>query len=84
VFRRYFENDRGVRFFAAESSSGMAAALQSLLLNPAAYARLSEQTEEVWNSLQCATKFHNVVERIAAEWQIPAAPLPNPPETQLA
>ncbi len=70
VFQRYFENDRGVRFFAAESSRGMAAALQSLLLNPAAYARLSEQTEEVWNSLQCKTKFHHVVERIAAIWDI--------------
>jgi glycosyltransferase involved in cell wall biosynthesis len=76
VFQRYFENDRGVRFFTAGSSQGLAAALQGLLLNPAAYARLSEQTEEVWNSVQCSTKFHHVVERIAAEWQFAPAATP--------
>lgn len=85
VFRRYFENDRAVRFFAAGSSSGLAAALQGLLLNPAAYARLSEQTAEVWNSLQCPTKFHHVIDRIAAEWHFAPAPKPsnNAIKTQL-
>jgi glycosyltransferase involved in cell wall biosynthesis len=73
VFRRYFENDRGVRFFSAGDAGALAAALGKLLGDAGSYARLSAETASVWQSVQCETKFHEVVDRIAAQWDIELA-----------
>jgi glycosyltransferase involved in cell wall biosynthesis len=70
VFVRYFGNGAGVRFFGAKNPESCASVIANLRNSPEQYAEMSAQTLEVWQTLQCATKFHDLLERLRGYWRL--------------
>ncbi|HWB00501.1 MAG TPA: glycosyltransferase family 4 protein [Pirellulales bacterium] len=70
IFTRYFQNDFGVRFFESPDPANLATALASLASDPTAYARLSAETEAVWQSLACPTTFDDILQRLRKAWDL--------------
>ncbi len=73
IFMRYFRDDCGVRFFADSDPVALADQIRRLLNDGDAYARLSEETGAVWQSIQCPTTFHDVLHRLSDLWKLSPA-----------
>lgn len=69
IFLNYFRDGQAVRFFKAATPQSLAEVIADMSDHPADYARLSEQTAEVWQSFQIETRFHHLLERLAARWE---------------
>jgi glycosyltransferase involved in cell wall biosynthesis len=63
VFVRAFQDGQGVRYFKAADAEALAEAVRSVLADPAAYARLSEQTADAFARVECKTAFGDLLER---------------------
>jgi len=68
VFRSYFSDGDAVLFFQAGAPLSLVDTLRRLLSDRLGYARMSEQTAAVWESIQCATTFDDLLQRVARAW----------------
>ncbi|HEX4131714.1 MAG TPA: glycosyltransferase family 4 protein [Pirellulales bacterium] len=70
IFVRYFHDDQAIRFFRGSDPASLAQQIIRLLGDAPAYARLSHETEAVWNTLHCPTTFGDVLDRLRHEWNL--------------
>jgi glycosyltransferase involved in cell wall biosynthesis len=71
IFVKYFREGQGVKFFPAGNDSALASRIGQLLGNAGEYERMSNATSDSWSSFQVATKFHHLIEQLAARWRVP-------------
>jgi glycosyltransferase involved in cell wall biosynthesis len=77
VFTGYLKEGQGARFFPAGDADALARVVNQTLTDPSGYAQLSEATAAAWRSLQIDTKFHHVLDSLAAKWKMPDRPAPS-------
>src|SRR5262249_25285585 len=63
VFVRAFQDGQGVRYFKARDPESLAETVRTVLADPLAYARLSEQTADAFARVECKTAFADLLER---------------------
>ncbi|WP_245529790.1 glycosyltransferase family 4 protein [Anaeromyxobacter dehalogenans] len=63
VFTQAFVDGRGLRFFRARSPASLADAIETVLSDPAEYARLSRTTADAYATVECPTSFGDLVQR---------------------
>ncbi len=73
VFKSYFRDGQGVRFFPAGDAAALAGIVKEITSDAARYAELSRLTEEAWQSFQIDTTFGDVLKRIGKEWGVPSS-----------
>jgi glycosyltransferase involved in cell wall biosynthesis len=76
IFVRYFQDGVGIRYFHGADPISLKNQLCALTQDAAAYARLSHDTAAVWETLECPTKFEDILTKLAVHWNMDDAGTP--------